>query len=57
MGVALLLGLHWLMGQNRVHHHHTTTPPPPRAAEKLGKHLLQFVLSCLQLRSVADEAL
>ncbi|CAB4268108.1 unnamed protein product [Prunus armeniaca] len=28
------------------------TPP-----EKLGKHLLQFVLPCPQLRSVADEAL
>ncbi|CAB4298555.1 unnamed protein product [Prunus armeniaca] len=28
------------------------TPP-----EKLGKHLLQFVLPCPQIRSVADEAL
>ncbi|VVA34288.1 PREDICTED: tRNA [Prunus dulcis] len=32
-------------------------PKPGTPPEKLGKHLLQFVLPCPQLRSVADEAL
>lgn len=45
-GVALLLGLHWPVRRNWV-----------LPTQKLGKPLLQFVLPCPQLRSVADEAL